>query len=103
MRHSCMQLAMLGLLWRSPQLSGMFPAMAPALVPLHLVEHWTGSHFEPGWLFQAGVEMYLGHNGMACPRRTSAGPSRTQSGFASGRGENLTDMGGLEEDEDIVW
>ena len=46
--------------------------------------------------------MYLGHNGMPCPRRTSAGPSGTQSGFASGRGENLTDMGGLEEDEDIV-
>src|SRR6202040_3436682 len=39
--------------------------------------------------------MYLGHNGMPCPRRTTAGPSRTQSGFASGRGENLTDMGGL--------
>ena len=46
--------------------------------------------------------MYLGHHGMPCPRRTSAGHSGTQSGFASGGGENLTDIGGLEEDEDIV-
>ena len=35
--------------------------------PFHQVDNWTGTHFEPTWLFQAGVEMHLGHHGLPCP------------------------------------
>ena len=45
MRHSCMQLVMLGLLWRSPQLSEMFPAAAFALAP---PSGWT-LDWQPLW------------------------------------------------------
>ena len=39
------------------------------LLPFHRVEHWTGTHFTPAWLFQVGVEIHLGHNGLPCPNR----------------------------------
>jgi hypothetical protein len=33
------------------------------------VEHWTGTHFEPAWLCQVGIEIHLGHHGNPCPSR----------------------------------
>jgi hypothetical protein len=39
------------------------------LLPFHRVEHWTGTHFAPAWLFQVGVEIHLGHHGSPCPSR----------------------------------
>jgi hypothetical protein len=35
--------------------------------PFHRIDHWTGSFFEPAWLFQVGLVLHLGHNGQACP------------------------------------
>lgn len=35
--------------------------------PLHRVEAWKGTHFEPAWLWQNGVVIHLGHNGAPCP------------------------------------
>jgi hypothetical protein len=46
--------------------------------PLHRIELWTGSHWEPSWLWRLGVCVVLGHQGRRCPRapfkskRTSA-------------------------------
>lgn len=37
------------------------------LQPFHRVEHWNGTHFDPAWLCQVGVEIYLGHGGKPCP------------------------------------
>jgi len=37
------------------------------LLPFHKVEHWSGTHFEPAWLCQAGVTVHLGHGGFECP------------------------------------
>lgn len=34
------------------------------------MEHWNGTHFDPAWLCQAGVEIYLGHEGKPCPLGT---------------------------------
>lgn len=36
-------------------------------LPLHRVEAWKGTHFEPAWLWQDGVVLHLGHNGSPCP------------------------------------
>lgn len=36
-------------------------------LPLHRVEVWKGTHFEPAWLWQNGVVIHLGHNGAPCP------------------------------------
>lgn len=36
-------------------------------LPFHRVEHWTGNHFTPAWLWKAGVVIHLGHNGDPCP------------------------------------
>ena len=38
--------------------------------PLHRIEAWTGSHFEPSWLWPLGVGVYLGHGGDVCPEQT---------------------------------
>jgi CxC2 like cysteine cluster associated with KDZ transposases len=35
--------------------------------PFHRIDHWTGSYFEPAWLFQVGLVLHLGHNGAPCP------------------------------------
>jgi CxC2 like cysteine cluster associated with KDZ transposases len=40
---------------------------AHRLQPFHRVEHWSGTHFNPAWLCQAGVEIHLGHGGKSCP------------------------------------
>jgi hypothetical protein len=37
------------------------------LHPFHHIDHWTGSYFEPAWLFQVGVVLRLGHCGQPCP------------------------------------
>jgi hypothetical protein len=37
------------------------------LLPFHKVEHWSGTHFEPAWLCQAGIAIHLGHAGLECP------------------------------------
>lgn len=37
------------------------------LHPFHRIDHWTGSHFEPAWLFHVGVVLQLGHGGRPCP------------------------------------
>ncbi|KAI0737565.1 hypothetical protein C8Q80DRAFT_1276321 [Daedaleopsis nitida] len=38
--------------------------------PLHRVEFWEGTFYRAAWLRQAGVEIYCGHGGKACPPRT---------------------------------
>ncbi|KAF6764374.1 hypothetical protein DFP72DRAFT_986402 [Ephemerocybe angulata] len=43
-------------------------------LPLHRIEEWTGSHFEPSWLWRVGTTVYLGHNGSPCP--TSSSPDK---------------------------
>lgn len=35
--------------------------------PLHRVERWNLTHFEPAWLWQCGVGIYAGHEGKPCP------------------------------------
>lgn len=37
------------------------------LLPFHQVEQWSGTHYEPAWLCQAGVFIQLGHHGHRCP------------------------------------
>jgi hypothetical protein len=34
--------------------------------PFHRIDHWTGSYFEPAWLFQVGLILHLGHHGQPC-------------------------------------
>lgn len=36
-------------------------------MPFHRVERWNGVCFVPGWLFQAGLSLNLGHEGGSCP------------------------------------
>jgi hypothetical protein len=35
--------------------------------PYHRIDHWTGSFFEPAWLFQVGLIVHVGHGGKPCP------------------------------------
>ena len=51
---------------------------AHLLQPFHRVEHWTGAYFEPAWLCQAGVEIYLGHGGKPCPMLTTTDEEVTE-------------------------
>ncbi|TEB06358.1 hypothetical protein FA13DRAFT_1760159 [Coprinellus micaceus] len=39
--------------------------------PLHRIEVWTGSHWEPSWLWRLGVCGILGHRGRRCPHAPS--------------------------------
>jgi|SRR3984957_228251 hypothetical protein len=39
-------------------------------LPFHRVEHWTGDHFQPSCLADAGMKLHCGHFGMPCPRTT---------------------------------
>ena len=34
------------------------------------MEHWNGTHFDPAWLCQAGVEIHSGHGGKPCTTPT---------------------------------
>ena len=36
-------------------------------LPFHRIQSWDGSCFQPAWLYQAGVELHLGHDGERCP------------------------------------
>jgi hypothetical protein len=40
--------------------------------PFHRIDHWTGSYFEPAWLFQVGLILHLGHHGQPCSSYFSA-------------------------------
>jgi len=35
--------------------------------PFHRIEAWNGRHFAVGALWQVGLKLYLGHQGMPCP------------------------------------
>ncbi|KAF8966829.1 hypothetical protein BDZ97DRAFT_1589062, partial [Flammula alnicola] len=35
--------------------------------PFHRIEIWSGTHFSPGWLWQTGMAIHLGHRGNHCP------------------------------------
>ncbi len=37
------------------------------LTPFHRIEKWTGTHFQPAWLSEVGLKIYLGHQGNPCP------------------------------------
>jgi len=37
------------------------------LLPFHRVERWNGRYFHVGALWQVGLKLSLGHEGMACP------------------------------------
>ena len=50
------------------------------------MEHWTGTHFEPAWLHQVGVEIHLGHQGRTCPSNNGG-----VNGVGSGSGVTAAD------------
>lgn len=35
--------------------------------PYHRIKIWNETHFSPGWLWQTGVSIHLGHGGDRCP------------------------------------
>ena len=37
------------------------------LQPFHRIDHWTGTFFEPSWLWKVGICLDLGHRGAQCP------------------------------------
>ena len=39
--------------------------------PFHRIERWTGTFFEPSWLWKVGLVIRLGHNGDRCPDATN--------------------------------
>jgi hypothetical protein len=41
--------------------------------PLHRVERWNLTHFEPAWLWQCGVGIHAGHEGKCCPAEENDG------------------------------
>ena len=67
---------------------------AHLLHPFHRVEHWTGSHFDPAWLCQAGVRIHLGHGGRPCPVQTEPGEDREDNEELDGQ-----DSGGVEDED----
>jgi hypothetical protein len=40
--------------------------------PLHQVECWNLTHFEPTWLWQCGVGIHAGHEGKGCPAEANS-------------------------------
>lgn len=42
--------------------------------PFHRVEAWVNDTYQPAWLSQAGVRIYLGHGGDPCPHDAAANP-----------------------------
>jgi CxC2 like cysteine cluster associated with KDZ transposases len=61
------------------------------LHPFHRVDHWTGTFFEPSWLWKVGICLDLGHRGAQCP-----GYQHPRSQF----GEYENDFGNAGEDEE---
>lgn len=47
--------------------------------PLHRVEAWSGSFFQPAWLSSAGVCIHTGHGGEVCPADAEAENSTSQT------------------------
>lgn len=58
--------------WRCTDCSGSPAFCAPCLrnthlrLPLHRVEHWTGTHFRRSWLRKVGIQIHCGHGGVEC-------------------------------------
>lgn len=46
--------------------------------PFHRIKSWDGTCYQPAWLFQAGVQVHLGHNGAACPTTLCEDPETTE-------------------------
>ena len=42
---------------------------AHMFLPFHRVELWNGRYFEVGALWQIGLKLHLGHEGLVCPAR----------------------------------
>lgn len=61
------------------------------LHPFHRVDHWTGTFFEPSWLWKVGICLNLGHGGAQCPRYEHP---------VSHFGEYENDLGNAGEDEE---
>ena len=61
------------------------------------MEHCTGTHFEPTWLHQVGVEIHLGHQGRTCPSN-NRGINRDGSGSGVGTDDGAKDGANEEED-----
>lgn len=36
--------------------------------PFHRIERWTGTYYEPSWLWKVGLVLHLGHGGGRCPQ-----------------------------------
>ena len=60
--------------------------------PFHHVDHWTGTFFEPSWLWKVGIGLDLGHAGAECPGY------RNQACHPIGEYEN--DFGNADEEEE---
>src|SRR6202158_2105730 len=39
--------------------------------PFHRIERWTGTFYEPSWLWKVGLVIQLGHEGDRCPNGSS--------------------------------
>lgn len=69
----CDHCQMKGIFWRCMDCVGGCFSCTECLrvnhkrLPFHRVESWDGDCFKPAWLYQAGVRIYLGHNGECCP------------------------------------
>lgn len=69
----CDHCQMKGIFWRCMDCVGGCFSCTECLrinhkrLPFHRVESWDGDCFRPAWLYQAGVRIYLGHNGEHCP------------------------------------
>lgn len=46
--------------------------------PFHRIKSWDGTCYQPAWLFQAGIQVHLGHNGAACPMTLSEDPETSE-------------------------
>ena len=75
-------------------------------MPFHRVNRWNGKFFAVGALWQVGLRIYLGHDGMPCPhsQHSDVAHNNDEEDSTDPTEADLPDFGDPEdsEDEDII-
>ena len=70
--------------------------------PFHRIDHWTGTYFEPAWLFQVGLVFHLGHEGNHCPSYFNGSPPVVDIQDATGYEDDTDDITKSDTSNNIV-
>lgn len=84
--------------WRCLECLGKLPICTDCCrdnhkrLPLHRIERWTGSHYEPAWLRDLGVSIQLGHGGDPCPTAVSPDDHRPDEDLVEDSSDDVDEV-----------